>query len=68
MIPGLFKNGEESKRICIDCALSRMQEYYFPAKMHELIISLEDEFSDLYFYQRKYRYSVTILLLILTPI
>ncbi|MFK5707175.1 MULTISPECIES: hypothetical protein [Lysinibacillus] len=49
MIPGLFKNGEESKRICIDCALSRMQEYYFPAKMHELIISLEDEFSDLYF-------------------
>jgi len=49
MIPGLFKNDEESKRICVECALSRMQEYYFPAKMHELIISLEDEFSDLYF-------------------
>lgn len=48
MIPGFF-NQKEPKRICGECALVRMKEYYFPTKMHEVIISQENEFPDIYF-------------------
>ncbi|MGE7917635.1 hypothetical protein ACQKM9_01650 [Viridibacillus sp. NPDC093762] len=49
MIPGYFKQQEEVERVCGQCALARMQEYYFSAKMHEVIMSQENEFSDIFF-------------------